>query len=142
MNVQLRRQNMDRKILEKLGEGVGVKSICRLFKIGKDRVRSVRAKGIEFNYLNEFGNRFGAVKIPDSPENVFPNFVDHRSLKTSEVDKLLLEKKDWIIDRITAQWSRHLRGLGPLAERFKMPTNIRDVVLEINNYLRQSNVLT
>jgi predicted nucleotidyltransferase component of viral defense system len=43
---------------------------------------------------------------------------------------------------LDTQWSRHLRGLGPLAERFKMPTNIRDVVLEINNYLRQSNVLT
>ena len=42
---------------------------------------------------------------------------------------------------LDTQWSRHLRGLGPMAQRFKMPTNIRDVVLEINNYLRQSNVL-
>lgn len=42
---------------------------------------------------------------------------------------------------LDAQWSRHLRGLGPLAQKFKLPTNIRDVVLEINNYLRQSAVL-
>lgn len=105
MNVQLRRQNMDRKILEKLSDGLGVKAICRLFKIGKNRVRTVRAKGIEFNYLNEYGNGFGSVKIPNSPENVFPNFIDKRNLKTSEIDKLLLEKKDWIIDRISAQWS-------------------------------------
>jgi hypothetical protein len=42
---------------------------------------------------------------------------------------------------LDTQWSRHLRGLGPLAQKFKLPTNIRDVVLEINNYLRQSAVL-
>jgi hypothetical protein len=96
---------MDRKILEKLGEGVGVKSTCRHFKVGKDRVRTVRAKGIEFQYLNEDGVSFGSVKIPPSPENVFPNFVDKRNLKTSETDKVLLKKKDWIVDRLTAQWS-------------------------------------
>ncbi len=96
---------MDRNILEKLGDGIGVKSICRQFKIGKDRVRTVRAKGIEFQYLSAEGKSFGLVKIPSSPENVFPEFVDMRNLKTSDADKILLEKKDWIIDRLTAQWS-------------------------------------
>jgi hypothetical protein len=96
---------MDRKILEKLGEGVGVKSICRHFKIGKDRVRTVRAKGVEFQYLSAEGNGFGSTKIPPSPENIFPNFVDKRNLKTSEADKVLLEKKDWIVDRLTVGWS-------------------------------------
>lgn len=105
MNAQRGRQVMDRKILEKLGEGIGVKSICRHFKIGKDRVRTVRAKGIEFQYLNAEGNGFGSFKIPPTPENVFPNFVDKRNLKTSDADKVLLEKKDWIIDRLTALWS-------------------------------------
>ena len=103
--MQLRRQNMDRKILEKLGEGIGVKSICRHFKVGKDRVRTVRAKGIEFEYLNSNGNGFGPVKIPAVPENVFQDFVDGRNLKTSAADKILLDKKDWIIDRLTASWS-------------------------------------
>jgi len=96
---------MDRKILEKLSEGVGVKAICRQFRIGKDRVRSVRAKGIEFQYLNTDGNRAGSVSIPPPPENVFPNFVDRRHLKTSEADRILLAKKAWITDRLEARWS-------------------------------------
>lgn len=105
MNLRLRRQNLDRKILEKLGEGGGVKSTCRQFKVGKNRVRSVRAKGIEFRYLNAEGNGFGEVKIPSVPENVFPDFIDRRNFKTSEADQILLAKKDWIVDRLTAQWS-------------------------------------
>ena len=96
---------MDRKILEKLGDGVGVKSTCKYFKIGKNRVRTVRALGIEFQYLNADGKSFGPVKIPASPENIFPDFVDKRNLKTSDVDKILLEKKDWIVDRLVAKWS-------------------------------------
>lgn len=105
MKTQLRRQNMDRKILEILASGTGVKSTCKKFKVGKDRVRTVRAKGIEFQYLNEEGKGFGPVPIPPPPENVFPNFVDKRSLKSSEADGFLLTKKDWIIDRLTAGWS-------------------------------------
>lgn len=105
MKAQLWRQNMDRKILEKLAEGAGVKSTCRHFKVGKDRVRTVRAKGIEFQYLNAEGKGFGVVKIPPAPENIFPIFLDGRNLKTSIADGILLEKKDWIIDRLTAQWS-------------------------------------
>ncbi|MBK7962757.1 MAG: transposase [Bdellovibrionales bacterium] len=88
-----------------MAEGIGVKSTCRLFRIGKNRVRSVRAKGIEFQYLNAEGTGFGAVKIPCAPENVFPDFIDKRNLKTSEADQILLAKKDWILDRLAARWS-------------------------------------
>lgn len=96
---------MDRKILGKLAEGVGVKATCRHFKVGKNRVRTVRAMGIEFQYLNIEGKGFGEVEIPRSPANVFPDFIDRRNLKTSEADQILLTKKDWILDRLAAQWS-------------------------------------
>lgn len=105
MKAQRRRQNMDRKIVEKLADGIGVKAICRQLKVGKDRVRTVRAKGIEFQYLNAEGSHAGPVKIPPTPENVFPNFVDKRNLKTSEADRILVERKEWIIERLRAEWS-------------------------------------
>lgn len=105
MNAQLRRQNMERKILEKLIESIGVKAICKSFKIGKDRVRTVRAKGIEFQYLNAEGKNSGPVKIPPPPERVFPDFTDGRSHISSEANEILLARKDWVVERLAAGWS-------------------------------------
>jgi hypothetical protein len=96
---------MNRRILEKLASGRGVKSICKELKIGKCRVRTVRAKGIELEYLSGDGKSLGVVPVPPPPENVFSNFVDRRSQKTGEIDLVLLSHKDWIADRLSAKWS-------------------------------------
>ena len=85
---------MDRRILDKLALGQGVKLICKEFRIGKDRVRAARAKGIDFLYLNPDGNAIGSKPVPPPPENVFPNFIDLRSQKTSEIDQLLLRSEE------------------------------------------------
>ena len=96
---------MDRRILEKLATGQGVKSVCKDLRIGKDRVRVTRAKGIEFQYLNSEGNAIGTKSVPPPPENVFSVFIDGRNQKSSEIDQLLLSKKDWISERLIAKWS-------------------------------------
>lgn len=105
MRQQQERHRMDRRILEKLALGQGVKLICKELRVGKDRVRAARAKGIEFLYLNPEGNAIGSKPVPPPPANVFPDFVDLRLQKTSEIDQLLLTHRDWIAERLVAKWS-------------------------------------
>lgn len=105
MRAQQKRQNMDRKILEILAAGEGIKSACKKFPVGKDRVRTIREKGIEFGYLAKCGKRAGERPIPPPPENVFPNILDRRLTKSSEADIALVGRKDWITERMIAGWS-------------------------------------
>ena len=105
MRTQQKRQNMDRKILEILAAGDGIKAVCKKFPVGKDRVRNIREKGIEFGYLSACGKRAGPRMIPPMPENVFPNLVDRRWQKSSEADVALLGRKDWITERMVGGWS-------------------------------------
>jgi hypothetical protein len=44
-------------------------------------------------------------------------------------------------ERLEAHWLRHLHGLGDLAQELKLPAHIKQVVLEVNDFLRRSGVL-
>lgn len=55
--------------------------------------------------------------------------------------RLPLDFGDGDYEDMQAHWSRHLRGLGDLAETLKLPTRIKQVVLEVNDFLRRSGLL-
>jgi predicted nucleotidyltransferase component of viral defense system len=44
-------------------------------------------------------------------------------------------------ERLHIHWLRHLRGLGDLAQELKLPTHIKQVVLEVNDFLRRSGII-
>ena len=54
---------------------------------------------------------------------------------------LPLDFVDEDYERLDAQWLRHLRGLGDLAEKLKLPAHIQLVVQEVNDFLRHSGVI-
>ena len=93
-----RRRLMERKVVEELVCGKGFNAICRDLKIGRNRVRHIREKAREYGYLD------GSKSIPVYPEALFPDPVDGRSLKKSELDLELEKHKGWIKDRLEAGW--------------------------------------
>jgi len=94
---------MDRKIVELLMGGAGVKQIARNLHVSKTRIRVLREKAKEYGYLTEEGSR-GAVALPPYPMAVFPDPVDKRSLKVSPPHQLLEPHRAWIEDRLRAGW--------------------------------------
>lgn len=96
---------MDRLILERLLSKHGVKKICWELKVGKERVREVRAQALEAGYLANRGKSVGPVPVPLTPTILFPNYIDRRTLRSSDTDQLLLSVRPWIEDRMIAGWS-------------------------------------
>jgi len=96
---------MERKIIQALIEGKGLKRICQEYKVGKDRVRTLRSTAIEYGYLNEARGP-GNNPIPNYPEIIFPDSIDRRSLKTSEANQKLLEYFSWIEVHLQAGWHK------------------------------------
>lgn len=96
---------MDRLILERLLLRRGVKSICVDLRVGKARVREVRSKAVDAGYLAIDGASPGGVPVPVTPAKLFPDFIDRRTLRTSEADQLLLSARSWIEERLLADWS-------------------------------------
>lgn len=94
---------MDRKIVELLMGGAGVKQIARNLHVSKTRIRVLREKAKEYGYLTEEGSG-GAVALPPYPMAVFPDPVDKRSLKVSPPHQLLEPHRAWIEDRLRAGW--------------------------------------
>jgi len=99
------RHRMDRNILDRLAAGRGVKSICKELKVGKDRVREVRKKGIGAHYLGTDGSSAGTEPVPAMPLAVFPDIIDRRHLKSSDVDQVLLSHLEWVKERMISGWS-------------------------------------
>lgn len=97
MSSIVRRQRMERRIVELLVLKRGVKSICRQLHVGKDRVREVRTKAKEHGYLG------GSRELPLPPEALFP-VVGRKPPAPSEPDKLLSERSQWIRERLEAGW--------------------------------------
>jgi len=93
-----RRRFMDRKIVEQLVSGKSFNAICKDLKVGKNRLSHIKEKAREYGYID------GTTPIPPYPEALFPDPVDGRSLKTSEVDLQLQAHKVWIEDRLRAGW--------------------------------------
>ena len=98
MTAIIERQRMDRRIVELLILGRGVKSICKELHVGKDRVREVRERAKARGYLDK------TLPLPPAPEALFDLFVDHRVFKSSSQDELLLSRMDFIRDHLTAGW--------------------------------------
>lgn len=94
---------MDRKIVELLMGGAGVKNIARSLHAGKRRVRMLCKKAKQYGYLKEDGTR-GTVALPPYPEPIFPDPADKRSLKASPQDPLLEPHRAWMEERLRAGW--------------------------------------
>lgn len=98
MTKQTRKRMMERKILEAILQKKSNREICKLFKTGDRKVRRIRYLAEDFGYLS------GTTPIPPYPEALFPNQEDPDQKVTSAVDELLLQRKDWIADRLKAEW--------------------------------------
>jgi hypothetical protein len=100
-----------------LSLGRGVEKICLELNVGKQRVRGVRTKAISAGYLDDSGRRPGSTAAPLAPLPLFPDPVDGRSGRTSEQDKILIERMEWIRERLSAGWKpitifEELEGVG------------------------------
>lgn len=89
---------MERKIVERLVLGDGVKKICRELRVGKERVRAVRAKAGAAGYLD------GTAPVPAYPEALFPDVADGRSTRGSSAWHELEPHREWIRERLVAGW--------------------------------------
>ncbi len=89
---------MDRKIVELLIQKKSLREIQKNLQIGQRKVQRIKALAEEYGYLQE-----GAT-LPIFPAALFPDRTDGRSIKPSDADCFLLEKKDWIIERLEALW--------------------------------------
>ena len=93
------RHRMNRRILELLILGRGVKSICKELRVGRYRVHEVKEKARAIGFLD------GSVLPSLAPHPLFPDAIDGRSLKTSAHDKSLFLHQDWIVERLITGWS-------------------------------------
>lgn len=89
---------MDRKIVELLIQGKSKRDIIRTLGVGDRRVNRVKLQALQYGYLN------GATPLPAYPEGLFPDGPDGRSLKPSDPDSVLLQRKEWIEERLRANW--------------------------------------
>lgn len=103
MSEQTRRRMMDRKIVEMLRSGAGVKSVARQLHVAKWRIRELREQAKACGYLEE-GGRPGPAALPPYPEALFPDGVDGRSLRLSASHQLLEPHRDWIRERLETGW--------------------------------------
>lgn len=96
---------MDRKIVEYLIQGLGIKKIARQLHVGNERVRRLREMAREYGYLDERG-KAGPKALPCYPEAVFPDPVDKRAMRISEAHDLLDRYREWIEERLKAGWHK------------------------------------
>ena len=89
---------MDRKIVELLMQKKSQREIKIHLQVGQGRITRIHALAEHYGYLS------GVVPLPPYPEALFPDGPDTCHLKTSDADQKLLEKKDWIIDRLKSLW--------------------------------------
>jgi hypothetical protein len=88
---------MDRKIVEYLVMGKPHRWIKRQLGVGAGRLAKVQALAQAHGYLS-------GQAMPAYPQALFADRVDRRSEQRSDVDELLLARKDWIQERLSAGW--------------------------------------
>lgn len=100
---------VDRKIVEHLIDGKSLTNIQNILKKGKGYIIAARDKALAYNYIAPIaeGSKIftaGSKKMPPFPEAVFTIF-DGRKEKLLESDEYLASEKEWIIERLEADWS-------------------------------------
>jgi hypothetical protein len=88
---------MDRKIVEYLAMGKSHRWIKEQLGIGSGRLEKVKSFAEQHGY-------FSGKELPAYPEALFKDRVDHRGEQRSEVDAQLMERKEWIAERLVAGW--------------------------------------
>lgn len=106
---ELGRITVDRKIVERLGQGDSLTSIAKSTGKGKGYVIKIRDLAIENEYIilqNSEAKTFSftSKKLPPFPEALFP-FQDGRKERTADTDYLLEPKREWIKECLEAAWS-------------------------------------
>jgi hypothetical protein len=105
MTQQTRKRFMDRKIVELFLQGKSAREIMRQLIIGDRRVGKIRCLAEEYGYLTPRGTEGPpATQLPPYPEALFPYGPDGRACKASEANTLILPRKDWITECLTAGW--------------------------------------
>ena len=107
-----------------------------------EKLETVISKGGLYSRMNDYHDLVLMSREPDFLDT-FRMFADiEATFKHRDTDRMLpLDFVDEDYERLDAQWLRHLRGLGDLAEKLKLPAHIQLVVQEVNDFLRHSGVI-
>lgn len=89
---------MERKIVEAMAAGKSNNRITRELRVGKRRLRRIRAMAEVVGYLD------GRVALPPFPEMLFSPESYQSLIPSSEPDTELLKQIDFIKDRLAAGW--------------------------------------
>jgi hypothetical protein len=89
---------MERRMVELFLQGKSNREISRTLKVGDRKVRRARDLAGSYGYLD------GSRKLPVFPEATFPLDELPDVISTSEVDQILLNKMDWIKERLQVGW--------------------------------------
>lgn len=89
---------MNRQIVMLLRAGTSINGVTRQLRVGKRRVREVKARAEAQGYLDP------ETELPESPQDLFPEWQDGRSQRESSGDEVLLPHKEWIRERLES-WS-------------------------------------
>ena len=98
LSKEQRQRIVSRKIVEALIAGKSGNEIMRTLHVGKAKVTKAKEQAALAGYLD------GTTPLPPFPEPLFPDALDRRSLKTSDVDVALIEHMACIEDRLSAGW--------------------------------------
>lgn len=97
MDRNMRKCVMDRKIVQLLTQNVSFNQISKQLKVGKVRVRKIQKLAMDAGY-------FAGIPLPPYPESVFECDTVDIGEPVSTVDRELLNHKEWIEERIDADW--------------------------------------
>ena len=89
---------MERRMVELFLQGKSDRDVMKTLKVGDRKVRRARELASSYGYLS------GSRKLPVFPEATFPLDERPEVIPTSDVDQALLNKKDWIEERLTVGW--------------------------------------
>lgn len=94
---------VERKIVESLMAGQGIKQIARSLSVSRRRVRELRAKAVQLGYLAAGGGK-GGVALPAYPEAVFAPPEQASSSRPSAAEELLAPHEGWMRERLLSGW--------------------------------------
>jgi hypothetical protein len=89
---------VDRKIVEYLLAGKSRRWIQTQLSVGGGRFEKVKALATQHGYLS------GATPLPEYPQRLFPDRIDRRAERRSDIDAQLSAHQAWIEDRLRAGW--------------------------------------